>query len=300
MKQIVEYLILTDLTERGNDYFSFDKDGYQIDNNSGDAVIRIYNEPFDVINCRFVPIGEDRMLAINALKRASLTVQRLNDWIEEEALYEWLVSKNDMYGQKCGLTEKDIRRIIINTFGVDSSNMVIHSQSSTRWIKNWTNEKITEALTNFGSTDLRYYDVLTYERRSFAFKCWNKSQAKKSQSKFIDAINFVNEHYGYVCAEMVAEQMNISIDRYYQIKNKFASLLDPDLEIRNAKFIKTKNILIKSGESLHYDDKEYITKHKINKKSQYFTENKKSISRPTIDSHWDDIEPHFIMLNSNL
>lgn len=290
---IIEELILSDVSAMPCRYF--DKDALPCAREH--ATMAVFDDMYELISCKYIPLGKDRFSCIKSLKKAAVSFQYLNPDVTEKDLRVWLRSKVENSIVETPLEPMDVNRISREKFGVDVKKEVTVQTKRTMWLKRWTNEKIDNAFKIYGNKSPMFIEILADERRKFAVSCYNKTEAKKSQDKFLDAIDYIREKYGFISAEMVAEYLDISEDHFYVLKSRIEKMMNEDFEVINAKALTSRNSISKSGDLVHYEDKKIITKSRIHRKS---TEKGHPVSRPTIDSHWHIFEPHFNYLNEML
>lgn len=137
---------------------------------------------------------------------------------------------------------------------------------------------------------------LVYQRQSFALSCYNSIRKSNSIESFISSYEIARELYGDVCIDDIASVMGVTVSSARRVLSKIrevSSELDrPNPKINNKKYITTQRRIIVGGEEIHFKDKEVITKSRVSRKA--------SVSRPTVNNHWDDVYDYFEELNNNL
>lgn len=296
MKKLNEYLLIGGIED--NPYESYDGVGKIIDSGSSSSgeVLRVYSKPFNVIDCRFIAISSDRGNSLYAIRQASYKFQYINPSITEKTLRVWLRNSVSVFDEGNTISSTDIGRIARETFGVFLDVNLLISSKYVMWTKYWDNEIIQKTKDDFGERSLEAYKAIVKERSAFARMCWNNSRSKKSVDDFIDAVRYVHERYGFYSNELVAEQMKVTYDHVVRLRAKHLELFD-GMKYIHGKAVASRNSIYESGEAVHYDDRQVITKQRIFNKSKKLN---KKVTRPTINKHWYDLEPHFIMLNELL
>lgn len=274
---------------RGKPCTYFDKYGEPVESKD-DAVLAVYDEPYSVISCKYIPISKNRKATLRELRNAVCIFQYLNQGVTEKDIRVWIRGK--LKNATHSVSASDIGRVVREAFG---SFEFPPQTKRTRWLRFWTNDKIENAKYIYGDKSKEFYEVLVTERRKFSTHCYNYTPAKRALDRFLDAIEYVRQHYRYVSVEMVCEHLDISEDHFYYMRNKVNELVN--FEILHGKSVESRERILNAGELVNKEDNKIITKSRIHKKSIQI---KKPVTRPTINKHWKHVEGYFQELDNML
>jgi hypothetical protein len=298
---ILERLILDDIGSW--EFVEFcstgaDNDDIEVSKSLGSGVLRVYEDGYRVVDCRHVPISEDRGSNIKALRMASYRVQYINPNMTEIDLRGWLRDKFKMWsvGKAADITYTDLHRIARDTFGMDVGVESICSVSHVYWTAAWANKAIREAVVTYGAGSPELFAVIAKERAKFARNCYNRAKKTRLKETIEGVLFMFKETYGYCTNEMVAEELGISV-QYVSVLRKNYKELWSDIDVVSSRFTRSKNDIYISGEKVHYEDGEVITKAKVERKSK---EIGRPVSKPTVIKYWEYVESDFEELNKKL
>jgi hypothetical protein len=295
MPNLIDYQILDNLTDLP--FTKFDSDvNYARCNEplQGAEVLRYYDEPFKVLNAKYVNLNGSRTFARQNLRAACIILQYLNPNITQAQLRIWASEKIRRYisDTKLEIKALEAKDIVASVFGNEISLEHITTNTSTIWKSKYPINNPYHRV----SESRKYLSHLINERRSFSLKCYNKIQSGNSIQKFISAYGLVSEQYGSVSMQDIAEVTKMNIGSVRRVKSKIdkisTDLNNPYPSIKNKKYVDTQRRIMNAGDEIHYLELLKITKSRVSVKAES--------SRPTVDNHWKDVGDYFNVLNEQL
>lgn len=138
--------------------------------------------------------------------------------------------------------------------------------------------------------------LVNQKTKSYDLIYHNSVRSFNSKKSFISSYEVARELYGDVCIDDIASVMGVNVASARRVLSKIKEVGEgvdkPNPDINNKKYITTQRKIIVGGEEIHFKDKEFITKSRVSRKA--------SVSRPTVNNHWDNVSDYFEELNSNL